>query len=221
MEAKAIPEPTLRRLPSYYVHVKGLIGRNGDSIACTDLARALGLDASQIRKDLEIIGIAGKPRVGHNLQNLLKSLEKFLGCHQFKPALLAGAGPLGRALLNFEEARQFGMRIVGVFDADEHRIGREAEGLEIMPLGFLADLARTLKARIGIVTLPAGYAQSAADLMVKGGIRAIWNFSPIALGVPPGVIVENQNLFFSLAALSARLAGVSADGSLLSERRPT
>lgn len=213
MEARAIPEPTLRRLPSYYVHLKGVFGRNGDSISCTELGRALGLDASQIRKDFENIGIVGKPRVGHNLPNLIKSLETFLGCHQTKPALLAGAGPLGRALLNFEEARQLGVRVVGVFDADEHRIGGEAEGREIMPLGFLPDLARTMKARIGIVTLPARFAQHAADLMVKGGIRAIWNFTPIALRVPPGVIVENQNLYFSLAALSAKLAGGSADGS--------
>jgi redox-sensing transcriptional repressor len=201
--------------------LKGLIGRSSNAIACTDLARALSLDASQIRKDLEIIGVVGKPRVGHNLQNLLQSLENFLGCHELKPALLAGAGPLGRALLNFEEARQFGMRIVGVFEADEHRIGGEAEGLEIMPLGFLPDLARMQKARIGIVTLPGRYAQNAADLMVKGGIRAIWNFSPLALRVPPGVIVENQNLFFSLAALSARVAGASTDGSLPSERKLT
>lgn len=213
MEVRAIPEPTLRRLPLYYIHVKGFIGRNGDSISCTELAGALGLDASQIRKDLEIIGIAGKPRVGHNLPNLIRSLETFLGCHQAKPALLAGAGPLGRALLNFEEARQFGVRIAGVFDADEHRIGGEAEGLEIMPLGFLPDVARTLKAKIGIVTLPARFAQHAADLMVKGGIRAIWNFTAINLQAPPGVIVENQNLYFSLATLSARLAGASADGS--------
>lgn len=212
MEARAIPEPTLRRLPLYYIHVKRLIGRNGDSISCTELGRALGLDASQIRKDLEIVGVVGKPRVGHDVANLINSLEIFLGCHHPKPALLAGAGPLGRALLTFEEARQLGVRIVGVFDADEHRIGGDAEGLEIMPLGFLPDLARTTKARIGIVTLPARFAQHAADLMVKGGIRAIWNFTAIALKVPPGVIVENQNLYFSLAALSAKLAG-AAEGS--------
>jgi redox-sensing transcriptional repressor len=173
---------------------------------------ALGLDASQIRKDLEIVGGAGKPRVGRQIPCLIKSLETFLGCDQTKPAVLAGAGPLGRALLGFEEAHQLGVRVVGVFDADERRIGGEAGGLEVMPLGFLPDLSRTLKARIGMVTLPAKFAQNAADLMVNGGIRAIWNFSPIALRVPPGVIVENQNLYFSLAALSARLAGASAGG---------
>ncbi len=193
--------------------LKGLLAETAIRSLARSSLRALGLDASQIRKDLESVGVVGKPRVGHNLPSLFRSLETFLGCHQTKPALLAGAGPLGRALLNFEEARQFGVRVVGVFDADEHRIGGEAEGLEIMPLGFLPDLARTMKARIGIVTLPARFAQHAADLMVKGGIRAIWNFTPIALRVPPGVIVENQNLYFSLAALSAKLAGGSADGS--------
>ena len=33
---------------------------------------------------------------------------------------------------------------------------------------------------IGIITVPAEYAQNVADLMVAWGIKAIWNFTPVA-----------------------------------------
>ena len=41
--------------------------------------------------------------------------------------------------------------------------------------------------------------------MVTGGIRAIWNFAPIRLRAPEDVIVHNEDLYCSLAALSQKL----------------
>ena len=41
--------------------------------------------------------------------------------------------------------------------------------------------------------------------MVAGGIRAIWNFAPIRLHTPEHVIVHNEDLYCSLAALSQKL----------------
>jgi redox-sensing transcriptional repressor len=58
---------------------------------------------------------------------------------------------------------------------------------------------------IGIITVPAAEAQAVADMMVAGGIRAIWNFAPIRLRVPEHVIVHNEDLYCSLAALSQKL----------------
>jgi len=58
---------------------------------------------------------------------------------------------------------------------------------------------------IGILTVPAAEAQAVADLMVAGGIRAIWNFAPIRLHAPGHVIVHNEDLYCSLAALSQKL----------------
>jgi redox-sensing transcriptional repressor len=42
--------------------------------------------------------------------------------------------------------------------------------------------------------------------MVKGGIQAIWNFAPVKLKVPEGVIVHNEDLYSTLASLSWKLA---------------
>ncbi|HRZ99390.1 MAG TPA: hypothetical protein P5055_01525, partial [Candidatus Paceibacterota bacterium] len=51
-------------------------------------------------------------------------------------------------------------------------------------------------------------AQAVADLMIQGGIRAIWNFAPVQLRVPESTIVLNEDLYCSLAFLSQKLAGV-------------
>ena len=181
-------------------------------VSCNTIGRFLGLDPSQIRKDFEIVGIVGKPRVGHNVPSLVQSLESFLGCQLPKPTVLAGADPLAQALLCLDGFKQFGLRPCGVFDTDEKRIGNEVQGLEVMPLGFLPDFVRMRKVQVGVITLPGWQAQHAADFMIKGGVRAIWNFAPVVLRVPADVIVENQNLCYSLAALSAKLARVSQPG---------
>jgi len=58
---------------------------------------------------------------------------------------------------------------------------------------------------LGLIATPAGAAQSVADLMVSGGIRAIWNFAPAYIRVPPGIILQNEDLYYSLASLSFKL----------------
>jgi len=41
---------------------------------------------------------------------------------------------------------------------------------------------------------------------VKGGVRAILNFAPVALNVPPTVTVSNVNMALELEALSFALS---------------
>jgi redox-sensing transcriptional repressor len=202
---KPLPEPTLRRLPIYCQHLQRLHACGIAVVSCSTLGKDLNLDASQIRKDLEVTGIAGKPKVGYPVPALIGAIESYLGWNRLKNAVLAGAEGLGTALLGLKEFNRYGLRIVGVFDADEKLIGGDLHGFEVRPLGFLPGIARTANARVGIITLPAGLAQGAADLMVSAGVRAIWNLAPIPVRVPDGVFVENGDFYFPLAALSCRL----------------
>ena len=41
--------------------------------------------------------------------------------------------------------------------------------------------------------------------MVSAGIRAIWNFAPAHIQVPERVILQNEDLYHSLASLSFKL----------------
>jgi redox-sensing transcriptional repressor len=63
--------------------------------------------------------------------------------------------------------------------------------------------------RIGIIATPAEAAQGIADQMVAGGIKAIWNFSPMCPKVPQGVMVRNMDLSSDFIVLSHYIHNLS------------
>jgi redox-sensing transcriptional repressor len=202
---REIPDASLRRLPVYYRSLQVMLAAGVTQVSCADLARVLGLDPTQVRKDIELTGIVGKPRVGYLLEELTRWLENFLGWNRPKEAVLAGAGSLGSALLGYEKFRRHGMQIVAAFDTDPQKIGQRIHGREVEPLMFLPDYVRQHKTQVGVIATPPAVAQSVADLMVAAGIRAIWNFAPAHIRVPDGFILQNEDLYHSLASLSFKL----------------
>lgn len=206
--SKSAPEPTLRRLPSYYRFLTDLARAGRGLVSCTHIAHEFGLDPTQVRKDLAVTGIVGKPKVGYEVPVLVLAIRRFLGWDNVTEAFLVGAGSLGTALLGYEGFKDHGLNIIAAFDVEESKVGRKLHGRQVLPLSKLPNLAQRMHIHLGIITTPAAAAQEAADLLVEGGIKAIWNFAPAGLKVPPGVIVENQQLASSLAVLSSKLAEV-------------
>jgi redox-sensing transcriptional repressor len=205
-KSHAIPEASLRRLPVYYRYLQDMMSAGAvQAVSAADLARGLGLDPTLVRKDIEMTGIVGKPRVGYPLGGLVHWIENFLGLNRPKAAVLAGTGSLGSALLGYEKFRSHGMQIVAAFDVDSEKIGQRIHGTEVQPLFSLPDYVRRLEIPVGLIATPAGAAQSVADLMVSGGVRGIWNFAPAHIHVPEGIILQNEDLYHSLASLSFKL----------------
>jgi redox-sensing transcriptional repressor len=203
---KTVSAPTLKRLPLYHRFLKELAEAGRISFSCTDIGEEMDLDPTQVRKDLQSVGIVGRPRVGYVLANVVPFLEEFLGWHNVHDAFLAGAGSMGSALLGYRKFEQCGLNIVTAFDIDPEKIGSRIKGKQVLPLDKLASLASRMHVWMGIITVPAAEAQAVADLMVEGGIRAIWNFAPVRLRVPGHIIVRNEDLFCSLAELSQKLS---------------
>lgn len=202
---KTVPEPTLKRLPLYHRFLKEWQAAGHETVSCTDIGQDLDLDPTQVRKDLESVGVAGRPRVGYVLTNLTDGLEAFLGWNNINDAFLVGAGSMGSALLGYRKFEQYGLKIVTAFDLDPSKIGAKIHGKHVLPLEKLPNLAQRMHILIGIITVPAAQAQAVADMMVAGGIRAIWNFAPVRLLTPDHVIVHNEDLYCSVAALSQKL----------------
>jgi len=204
---KPIPEPTLRRLPIYYQYLKRVHEENkGDYISCTQIGSALNVQAIQVRKDLQIADAVGKPKTGYSVPELMGIIEDFLGWNNTTDAYLVGVGNLGAALLGYQGFREYGLNIIAAFDTDERKIGSEISGRMVFPVAKLPDMIRRMSIKIGILTVPAAFAQELADTMVKAGIHAIWNFSPVKIAVPADVIVQHENLASSLVVLSKKLA---------------
>ena len=217
---KIVSAPTLKRLPLYHRFLKELAAAGRASFSCTDIGADLDLDPTQIRKDLESVGAVGRPRVGYLVSHVVPLLEEFLGWHNVHDAFLAGAGSMGSALLGYRKFEECGLNIVTAFDTDPEKIGSRIKGKQVLPLEKLATLAGRMHVWMGIITVPAAQAQAVADLMVAGGIRAIWNFAPIRLRVPEHVIVHNEDLYCSLAGLSQKLSeSLKSVGSLAPPRK--
>jgi redox-sensing transcriptional repressor len=189
----------------YHRFLKEWQAAGHETVSCTDIGQDLDLDPTQVRKDLESIGAGGRPRVGYILTNLTGELEQFLGWNNINDAFLVGAGSMGSALLGYRKFEQCGLKIVTAFDLDPSKIGGQIHGKHVLSLTKLPNLAQRMHVLIGIITVPAEEAQAVADLMIEGGIRAIWNFAPIRLRAPEHVIVHNEDLYCSLAALSQKL----------------
>ena len=204
MVAATVPEPTLRRLPKYYHYLKRVQGTGQEIISATQMAEDLGIHHTQVRKDLAATGSQGKPKVGHRVEDLLVSIEAFLNWNHFSEAFLVGVGNLGSALLGYPDFEKAGIRIVAAFDSNPGKAGR-VHGVEVFPMAEFEQRARERGIAIGILTVPADRAQQIAETMVRSGLQAIWNFAPVTLTVPESMIVENVELYASLAIFSRKL----------------
>lgn len=206
LSIQPIPEPTIRRLPLYYQFIKEMHSQGEMFISCTDISNHLDLTAIQIRKDLSYTGAVGKSKTGYEVHSLLNTLEEFLGYRNTKDAMIIGAGNLGMALLGYEGFKDYGLNIIAAFDSDPAKIGTTVHGKMILDIEKFGELARRMGTQIGILTVPAKYAQQVADIMIKAGIKAIWNFAPVKITVPNDVIVQHENLASSLVVLSHKIS---------------
>ncbi|MBP1627186.1 MAG: CoA-binding domain protein [Holophagaceae bacterium] len=206
MKMEPVPEPTLRRLPRYY-HLLRRLQENGQEIvSATMMAEELGIHHTQVRKDLAATGSVGKPKVGHRVDDLIQSIERFLNWNNSSDAFLVGAGNLGLALLGYQGFEKAGIKIVAAFDANPAKVGQQYQGVTVLPTEKFEDLAKRMHISIGIIAVPEAKAQEIANLMVRSGIQAIWNFAPLTLDLPQSMIVENVELYSSLAIISRKLA---------------
>lgn len=201
-----LPEPVLRRLPIYCNYLRHIGDEYSDFISCTTIGLALDLNPTQIRKDLAMAGAQGRPKVGYHINELISCLECFMGWRTSQDVFLVGAGHLGTALLSYNKSLDnYGIRIISAFDNNPSIIGKEINGVEVLSIGKFNSLARRLDIKLAILTVPEPFAQRVCDLMVSSGVQAIWNFAPVKLAVPDSVIVQNEELFASLGALSSKL----------------
>lgn len=204
MSTKPVPAPTLRRLPKYLNYLKQLKEQGNTSISASKIAEALDIQHTQVRKDFAYTGAEGVPKVGHQIDDLIRSIESFLNWDNVTDAFLVGVGHLGAALLGYNGFQNSGIKIIAAFDLPE-RAGQNVGGIEVYPIEKFPKMVSRMKIKVGIITVPSEHAQTVAKMMVESGIEAIWNFAPCRLDLPEEIIVENVDMYSSLALISHRL----------------
>jgi redox-sensing transcriptional repressor len=204
-ESIQVPEPTLRRLPWYLSNVKLMKEKGEKYVSSTQISKEINVDASQIAKDLSYVNISGRTRVGYEINELISVLENFLGFTNSHKAFLFGVGSLGGALLSDSGLRQFGLEIVAAFDVNPQLVGKVINGISIYHSDAFEEKMKEYQVNIGVLTVPIYIAQEITDKMVKGGIKAVWNFTPFRIRVPENIVVQNTSLYAHLAILFNRL----------------
>lgn len=205
VEEKEISRAVIKRLPRYYRYLGELLESGTERISSGELSERMQVTASQIRQDLNNFGGFGQQGYGYNVKHLHTEIGKILGLDQDYNMIIIGAGNLGQALANYVKFEKRGFKIVGIFDVNPVLKGISIRGNEIRMMEELPQFLKEEKVEIATLTLPKNNAAEAADLLVKNGIKAIWNFAHLDLNVPKDVIVENVHLSESLMRLSYNL----------------
>ncbi len=196
---------TLGRLPIYLQYLKSLDIKECNNISATVIAKALGLGEVQVRKDLNSVSGAGRPKLGYETAALIKTIEDVLGQKSVSEAVIIGAGRLGNALLGYNGFCNYGLKISAAFDINCERAESIGNGGNIFPLDELEAYCKRENVKIGIITVPKEAAQDICDRLVGCGVTAIWNFAPCTLTVPDNIILQQENLALSLAHLKLQM----------------
>ena len=91
---------------------------------------------------------------------------------------------------------------VAMFDVDPKVVGTEICGLPVYHVNSLEEYCKKEGVSIGVLTVPKEAASDVTKMMIKGGVRGIWNFANMELKAEnPEVTVENIHLGDSLMKL--------------------
>ena len=192
----------MARLPIYLRILLDSADREIGTISSDGLAARAGVNAAQVRKDLSYLGSYGTRGVGYDVEFLIYQISRELGLTQDWSAAIVGVGNLGHALANYGGFGERGFRIAGLYDNDARKVGEVISGIAVR---HIDDLGRDVVDRgiaIGIITVPAPYAQEVADRMVAAGITAILNFAPAVVTVPDHVSLRKVDLSIELQVLN-------------------
>jgi len=160
------------------------------------IATSLGITAAQVRKDFSHFGVTGKRKIGYHIDVILENLSKILGKNERQKAIIAGFGPLGRALYSDYLAKDKGIEIVAAFDdSNNHSNDTDPDiKIPVFPMAEITSVITAQSIQFGIIAIPDKNAQHILDMMVLAGIRGILSLSAIEMKAPSICFVNSINL---------------------------
>jgi redox-sensing transcriptional repressor len=202
---KRIAESTVRRLSLYLSFLEGTEREGLQTISSDELAKLGGTTSAQVRKDLSLFGSFGKRGLGYSVPELSEKLREILGLGKEWQVCIVGAGKIGAALARYRGFAERGFNVIAVYDSDEAKIGKRWENLTVRPISELERDAAKQHFDIAVLATPGESTAGVVKQVVRAGIKAILNFAPVQLAVPPDVTVRNVNMAMELEGLSFAL----------------
>ena len=197
-----IPDIVVGRLP-LYLRALQKMSQNGQLVTSSqELGELLGISAAQIRKDLSQFGEFGKQGTGYQIEYLSRQLRAILKLDRVWDMAVIGAGDVGHAVARYQGFANRGFRVAMVFDNDPSKIGQQIGEFKISSMSNMSTTIKEAGIKVAMLAVPVQFAQAVTDELVKAGVKAILNYAPINLIVPPGVHVQNIDPVIHLQRMS-------------------
>ncbi len=158
-----------------------------------NMADAVGVSPSLVRKDFSIFGLTGNKRGGYQIEELISRLNIVLGKDRKQKIIIIGCGKMGRALMNYNGFPRVGIRVAAGFDSDP-AILDETAPIPVFHISKIKDFIAEKGIQVAVLTVPESSAQSIIDSLKKTSIKGIINFAPLSLRSSETLIVQNINV---------------------------
>ena len=211
MEFRRVSEAVIRRMPKYYRQLTVLRDQGMERISSGRLAQMMRLNASQVRQDFNCFGGFGQQGYGYDVSFLKNQIANLLGLDREYNVVVIGGGNIGTALANYRGFLNEGFHVLAVFDLVPEAV-HVKEGIEVLPVERFPEYAAAHTIDIAMIAVSAESAKEVGQLVIKNGIRAVWNFAPVDLYLGENVAVENINMSESLFMLSYKFKNLKGSG---------
>jgi redox-sensing transcriptional repressor rex len=199
-----ISDRVVQRLTEYLSILKE-VRKYEDGINSIELSKIMDTTSAQVRKDLSTFGEFGVRGKGYDIDKLIEIIEDILGINKVNDLIVVGYGKMGEMITSNSKVMGKGFRIVGVFDNDPQKIDQEIPGnLKIQNVDEVEDFIKNSsnKVETAILSVVKGQAQTAAEKLVKNGIKAILNMTTYKLELPKNIVVVNMDISAKLQELN-------------------
>jgi redox-sensing transcriptional repressor len=169
-----------------------------------NLADAVGVSPSLVRKDFSMFDLTGNKRGGYKIEELVEKLNVILGKDKKQKIIIVGCGKMGRALMNYNGFPRVGIRVAAGFDSEPDLLNADAP-IPILHVSKMKEFIAKNDIKLAVLTVPETSAQSILDSLMKTSIRGVINFAPVALKGSETCLIHNINIEQELESLFYRI----------------
>ena len=203
---KKVSTSVINRLPRYFRYLGDLLNGGIERISSKELSEKMGVTASQIRQDFNCFGGFGQQGYGYNVEFLYNEIAGILGLNSNYKAILVGAGNMGQALIQNTTFEKRGFTLVGIFDNDPQKIGKEIKGIKISDYNNIKEFIEENQPTMAIISTPRTVVNQVVQELTDYGIHSFLNFSYAEIDRTDDVVVENIHLSDSLMRLCYKIS---------------
>jgi redox-sensing transcriptional repressor len=197
-------QEVIRRLSRYRNVMQKMKALGLVKVFSDNLADAVGVSSSLVRKDFSMFDLTGNKRGGYRIDDLVTKLNVLLGKDKKQKIIIIGCGKLGQALMNHNGFPRVGIRVVAGFDSDPAVLDKEAP-IPILHVKKIRDFITENRIRVVALTIPEPAAQGMIDTLKKTCVKGVINFAPLPLKSTDDFLIQNinveqeiENLFYNI-----------------------